>query len=191
MYCNDVFHIVGPTHIIYSKEHDDDALNLSNFLREICGISCDIDQYHMSESIVDWGMWNESKIKECAKNNGFVLLICSSVMFKQLSHSDVSSCIEMKAGYMNSLALNALITDATVTRCIIPVCFDKTSTEIVPSSLRGRTIYSLPYNELIQVDPSTNINAILNKSEFKSLRSLVFKLRGESEVNKPPLSKTY
>ena len=190
MYCNNVFHIVGPTHIIYSEEHSDAALDLSDFLRKKCGIFCEIDQYYMNENIVDWGMWNESKIKKCANNNGFVLLICSSVMFEQLSHPD-SSCIQMEAGGMNSLALNALISDATVSRCIIPVCFDKATTETVPSSLRGRTIYSLSYNELIQVDPSNDINTILNKSEFESLRRLVFKLRGESEVNKPPLGKTY
>ena len=187
MCCDNVFHIVGPTHIIYSKEHSNAALDLSNFLCQICGISCDIDQYHMSENITDWGMWNEYKIKECANNNGFVLLICSSVMFKQLSHPDDSPCIQMKAGYMNSLALNALISDATVTHCIIPVCFDKVSTKTVPSSLCGRTIYSLSYKKLIQV---ADINTILNKSEFKSLQSLVFKLSGESEVNKPPLGKT-
>ena len=189
MYRDNVFDIVGPTHIIYSEEHSDAALELSDFLRRKCGISCDIDQYYMNENIVDWGTWNENKIKNCANNNGFVLLICSSVMFEHLNHPD-SSCIQMKAGGMHSLALNALISDATVTRCIIPVCFDEATTETVPSSLRGRTIYSLSYKELIQVDPSTDINTILNKSEFESLRSLVFKLRGESEVKKPPLGKT-
>ena len=191
MYCNDAFHIAGPTYIIYSEEHSDAALELSNFLRELCGIPCEIDQYHMSKSIADWGVWNENYIKECAKNNVFVLLICSSIMLKHLSDPDNNPCIKMKAGYINTLALNVLIRDATVTRYIIPVCFDKTSTENVPSSLRGRTIYSLSYSELMQADPSSDINTILDKSEFESLRSLVFRLRGETEVNKPPLGKSY
>ena len=191
MYCNGAFHIVGPTYIIYSEEHSDDALELSNFLRILCGISCEIDQYYMNESIVDWGVWNEKNIKKCAKENGFVLVICSSVMFEHLSDPEVNPCIKMKAGYINTLALNALIRDATVTRCIIPVCLDKTSTETVPSSLRGRTIYSLSCSELMQADPSSDINTILDASKFESLRSLVFRLRGEAEVNKPTLGKTY
>ena len=191
MYCNDAFHIVGPTYIIYSKEHSDAVLELSNFLREPCGINCDIDQYHMNDNIADWGVWNENNIKQYAKDNGFVLLICSSTMLKHLSNPDIYPCIQMGAGYINTLALNALIRDATVTRCIIPVCFDKTSIKTIPSSLRGRTSYSLPYNKLMQIDPSTDINTILNKPELGSLRSLVFRLRGEPEVNKPPVGKTY
>ena len=191
IYSNGAFHIAGPTYIVYSEEHSDAALELSDFLRELCEIPCEIDQYHMSESIADWGIWNENNITECAKNNGFVLLICSSIMFKYLSDPDNNPCIKMKAGYINTLALNVLIRDATVTRCIIPVCFDKTSTETVPSSLRGRTIYSLSYSELMQADPGSNVNTILGKSEFESLRSLVFRLRGEAEVDKPPLGKSY
>ena len=105
MYCNGAFHIGGPTYIIYSKEYSDAALELSNFLRELCGIPCEIDQYYTSESIADWGLWNENFIKTCAKNNGSVLLICSSIMFRQLSNPKASPCIQMGAGYINTLAL--------------------------------------------------------------------------------------
>ena len=191
MYCNGAFHIVGPTFIIYSKEQSKAALELSNFLRVLCGINCEIDQYHTSEPIADWGVWNEYFIKKCVEKNGFVLLICSSIMLKHLSNPDVYPCIQMGAGYINTLSLNALIRDANVTRYIIPVCFDKTSTETVPSSLRGRTSYSLSYNKLMQIDPSTDINTTLNKPGLESLRSLVFRLRGEPEVNKPPIGKIF
>ena len=190
MYCNAAFHIVGPTFIVYSEEHSDAALGLSDFLRGLCGINCDIDQYYMSEGIADWGVWNETYIEKCVENNGSVLLICSSIMYKHLSKPDVYPCIQMKAGCISTSTLNTLIREATVTRCIIPVCFDKISTETVPRSLRWRTVYSLSYNKLMQIDPSTDINITLNKPELESLRSLVFRLRGEPEVNKPPLGKT-
>ena len=190
MYCNGTFHIVGSTYIVYSEEHSDAARTLSDFLCVLCGINCDIDQYYMNESIADWGVWNENFIKKCVENNGFVLLICSSVMLKHLSNPDVYPRIQMKAGYINALALNALISDATATRCIIPVCFDKTSTDKIPSSLRGRTSYPLSYSKLMQADPNTDINTTLNKPELESLRNLVFRLRGEAEVSKPPVGKT-
>ena len=178
---------MGPTYIIYSKEHSDDVLDLSDFLRNHCGVSCDIDQYHMHENIPQWGVWKENKIKELAKQNGFVLLICSPEMYQQLSQPDGSQ-IQMKAGHINTLTLNYLIKDPVTTQCIIPVCLEELNKEIVPSSLCGRTIYFLSFSKL---DPDADINSILNIPEFESLRSLVYKLRSEVEISRPPLGKVH
>ena len=179
---------MGPTYIIYSKEHSDHVFELSDFLRKRCGISCDIDQYHMQENIPQWEVWKENKIKELAKQNGFVLLICSPEMHQQLSEPGCSR-IQMKVGHIDTPTLNNLIRDSDTTHCIIPVCLEELNKEIVPSSLRGRTIYFLSFSKLMKVDPNADLNSILDIPEFESLRSLVYILRGEEEINRPPLGK--
>ena len=181
--------LVGPTYIIYSKENSDAVLEVSGFLRN-CGLACDIDQYHTHENITQWGVWIENKIKEVAKNKGFVLLICSSKMYQQLSDPN-SSRIEMKAGHIVTPTLNNLITDPATTNCIIPVCLEEVNKEIVPISLHGRTIYSLSFSALMKVNPNADLRSILDRPELESLRSLVYRLRGELEINRPPISKVY
>ena len=165
-------------------------LELSNFLRGRCGIPCEIDHYFKNDNIPDWGAWNERKITTLAESNGYVLLICSPIMYQQLSQPYVSQ-IEMEAGHINSSALNNLIKGPATTHCVIPVCLEELSKEIVPISLCHRTIYHLSFSTLIQVDPNTNVEAILSIPELESLRSLVFRLRGEKEVIKPSLGKVF
>ena len=98
-----------------------------------------------------------------------------------------SSRIQMKAGHIDNLTLNNLIRDPAITHRIIPVCLEKLSMEFVPCSLRERTIYTISLSMLFQVDPNTNVESILDIPELESLRSLVFRLRGESEISKLPL----
>ena len=165
-------------------------LDLSDFLRDRCAISCDIDQYHTSDNIVSWGVWNENKIKTLVKCNGYVLLICSPTMYQQLSQPGVSQ-IQMAVGHIDTLALNNLIRDEETTRCIIPVCLEELNKAIVPICLRGRKIYCISYGTLKQVDPNTSGESILEISGLESLRSLVFRLSGVKEVIEPPLGKVY
>ena len=141
----------------------------------------------MHENIPQWGVWKENKIKELAKQNRFVLLICSPEMYRKLSEPGGSQ-IQMKAGHIDTLTLNNLIRDPVTTQCIIPVCLEELNKEIVPSSLRGRTIYFLSFSKL---DPNVDLESILNTLEFESLRSLVYKLRGAVEISRPPLSKVH
>ena len=176
---------MGPTYIVYSKEDSDAVLGLSDFLRNYCGIACDIDQYHMHESISQWGVWNENKIKECARNKGFVLLICSSEMYRQLSRED-SSQIEMKPGFIDTPTLNNLITGSATIGCIIPVCLEQLNKEIVPISLHGKHIYSL---SLSKIDPRMDPRFILDIPGLEGLRSLVYVLRGECEIGMPSIGK--
>ena len=183
-YC--IFCAVYPTYIIYSEENGEAVHELSAFLMNKCGVVCDIDQYHAKENITQWDVWNEEKIRETSKCNGFVLLVCSPEMYQQLSNS-AGSQIQMKVGHISTLTLNSLIRDDITTYCIIPVCLEKLNKEVVPASLRGRTIYHLSFSTLIRVDSRADIESILDKKEFESLRSLVYKLRGISEVYKPIL----
>ena len=178
-----------PTYIIYSKEDSDAVLEVSDFLNR-CGVACDIDQYHMHKNILQWGVWNESKIKEVAKDNGFVLLVCSHKMYRQLSDPNTSQ-IEMKAGHIDTPTLNNLIRDPATTDCIIPVCVEEVNKEIVPISLRGRTIHSLSFSTLMKADPNTDFRSILDRPELESLRSLVHRLIGEPEISRPPIGKVY
>ena len=186
-----LFCLVGPTYIIYSKEHSDTVFELSDFLIKHCGVSCDIDQYHMHENIPQWGVWKENKIKEIAKRNGSVLLICSPVIYRQLSEPGVCSQIQMKAGHIDTLTLNNLIRDQATTKCIIPVCLEELNKEIVPSCLRERNIYSLSFSTLMQADPKADLESILDMPKLESLRSLVYRLRGDPEISRPPLGKVH
>lgn len=179
-----------PAYIVYSKEHSDAVLEVSNFLRNCCGIPCEIDQYCKDKSIPNWESWNEHKITTLAKCNGYVLLLCSPTMYQQLSQPDVS-VIQMKDGHINNLALNNLIKGQATTHCVIPVCLEELNKDIVPISLRDRTVYHLSFSTLMQVDLNTNVEAILEIPQLESLRSLVFKLSGEKEVIKPPLGKVF
>ena len=140
----------------------------------------------MSENIPQWAVWIEDKINKYTHDNGFILLICSSNMFQQLSETH-SSCIQMKAGHIDNLTLNYLLRCRAITHHIIPVCLEKLNMDVVPCSLRERTIYTISLSTLFQVDLDTNAESILDKRELESLRSLVFRLRGESEISIPPL----
>ena len=177
--------VVVPTYIVYSKEDSDVVLELSDFLRYHCGVSCDIDQYHIHENILQWGVWNENKIKECAGSNGFVLLICSPVMYQQLSRQD-SSQIQMKPSFIDTPTLNNLITGSATSDCIIPVCLEELNKEIVPISLHAKHIYSLSFSK---VDPKIDLRFILDTPGLEDLRSLVYILRGEREIYMPPIGK--
>ena len=163
---------------------------MSNFLRHCCRIPCEIDQYYKDKNILNWDLWNEHKITTLAEFNGYVLLLCSPTMYQQLSQPSVS-VIQMNDGHINNLALNNLIKGQTTTHCVIPVCLEELNKDIVPISLRDRTVYHLSFSTLMRVDRNTNVEAILEIPQLESLKSLVFKLSGEKEVIKPPLGKVF
>ena len=165
------------TYIIYSKEHSDAVLEVSNFLRSCCGIACEIDQYYGGQNITNWEVWNEHKIRALAMCHGYVLLLCSPTMYQQLSQPSVS-VIQMKDGHINSAGLNKLIKAQATTHCIIPVCLEELNIEIVPISLRDRPVYHLSFSTLMRIDLYTNVEAIWKLPELQSLRCLVYRLKG-------------
>lgn len=186
--CNVPFVAIPETYIIYSEKESDDVLELADFLR-ICGIPCDIDQYHSQyhshENILDWGLWNERKIMNCAKDGGFVLLVCSSTICEQLNKPDKSSRIQMKLGHIDSLSLNSLIKGEATAHCIIPVCLENLQMKNIPKSLTERACYFLSISILRQYeDPSY----ILSLPEFESLQRLVFRLKKQPDADRPPVA---
>lgn len=184
------FCTTAPTLVIYSKEDSEDVLLLSDFLRKYCGIPCDIDQYNSQEKILDWGGWVEKKVTEYAHPSvdGFVLLVCSYRMYEQLSKHDKSSRIQMEPGHISSLALNSLIKDQQTTHCFIPVCLEDLQMENIPKSLSGRSCYSLSLSKLKKVNPQEEASIILSTPGLELLQSLVYRLRREPEVEKPPVA---
>ena len=159
-------------------------LELAYFLNS-CGILCDIDQYHSHENILDWNLWHQQKITECAKNGGFMLLICSAGMHECLRKSDHCLRIKMKFGHIDSLWLDSLITDESTTKCIIPVCLENLQVENIPICLADRLCYPISISKLKQY---TDPNYVLNLSEFESLRRLVYRLSKQPEGGKPPVA---
>lgn len=142
----------------------------------------------MGENISQWEVWTEHMIREHARANGFVLLICSSEIFRQLSDPNKISQIQMCPSHIGTLALNNLIREEATTHCIIPVCPEVLNEEIVPISLRGRNIYHISFSTLMNVE-TDHVQTILGMPQLESLRSLVFRLMGESEVYRPPIGK--
>ena len=174
-----------PACIVYSK--DDDPFNhvrdLSDFLN-LCGVDCDIDQYHTNENILDWGSWTEELIKNQAARRGYVLLVCSPKLHQQLTNVASSlRTIEMKAGHISNLTLNTLIKDEKITNYIIPVALEQCRKELIPTCLAGRLCYSANITKVPNDFPS--IDAVLSTPELESLRSLVHRLRDEPEVVRP------
>ena len=182
--CNVPFVAIPETYIIYSEKESDDVLELAGFLRSY-GIPCDIDRYHSHENILDWGLWNQQKITECAKCGGFVLLICSSMMCEQLSKSDKSARIQMKSGHIDSLSLNSLIKGEETAHCIIPVCLENLQMENIPKSLTERSRYFLSFSKLRQYE---DLSSILSLPEFESLQQLVLRLRKQPDADRPPVA---
>ena len=119
---------------------------------------------------------------KCAKDGGFVLLICSFRMCEQLSKSDECSRIQMKPGHIDSLSLNSLIKGEETVHCIIPVCLENLQMENIPKSLTERACYFLSISKLKQYeDPSY----ILSLPEFESLQRLVFRLKKQPDADRP------
>ena len=177
-----------PTCIVYSKDDDpsNHVCDLSDFLNH-CGVDCDIDQYHASENILDWGGWVETMIKSRASRNGYVLLVCSPRLHQKLSNPSSSLKIEMKAGHITNLTLNTLIKDEIITYHIIPIFLEQDKKEYIPTCLAGRICYSVCITKLLELsNHSGSIEAVLNAPELESLRDLVCRLRGEPVVVKPP-----
>ncbi|XP_065904290.1 uncharacterized protein [Dysidea avara] len=169
--------------IVYCKEDGDNVWQLSDFLRD-SGINCDIDQYHSSENITDWGHWSENMIKKCCSSNGFILLICSNLMYQHLCVSETAT-IKMSCGYISSLSLRSTYTDEKSTPHVIPVFLEECQTEYLPPCLKARSSYSVLISRWIE---ARDTNRILNTPGLDQLQSLVRRLTGQPEVEKSPLS---
>ena len=178
---------VGPSTIIYSqKDDDDDGIQMLAELLRKSGVDCDIDQYHTNEKIANWDRWWERKVRDISEQNGFILLVCSPTLMKCLSDNER---IQMKEGSIGFNLLGSLIEDRHTTAHIIPVFIDQYIAEHIPISLSQRKYYELMLHNLAQFDlENITFDVMVNSPAFDCLVSLVYKLTGQPEVEKPPLA---
>jgi len=148
-------------------------------------VDCDIDQYHTNQNVLDWGIWNEAEIRKCISREGFVLLVCSPRLHRQLCDPRNSSRIEMRAGHLTSLILNSLIKDSQITQRVIPVFLEQCRLDCVPTCVAERTCYALNWSRVMNCDPTAEAGVILSTPGLEQLRSLVCRLRKEPESLKP------
>ena len=92
----------------------------------------------------------------------------------------------MKPGFIDTPTLNNLITGLATIDCIIPVCLEQLNKEVVPISLHEKYIYSLSFSK---IDPRMDPRFILDIPGLEDLRSLVYVLRGEHEIDMPSIGK--
>lgn len=168
---------------MYSKEDKDEVLNLSDFLRS-CRIDCEIDQYHTNKLILDWGQWIEKNIRRCAQE-GFVLLVCSPIMYRYLCDSEKPEQIEMGVGHIDTLSLRSLIKESRINEKVLPILLDKYSSQRISSSLKERTSYCVSISKLMEVDQDVDSYAILKQPGLESLQSLVYAVLDIPEFEKP------
>ena len=176
---------VGPSVIMYTQADDaDDAIQMLVTLLRKSGVDCDIDQYHANEKIDNWDRWWEKKVREIAVQNGFILLVCSLDLMKGLSSN---GRIQMKEGSISCNLLSGLIEDCHINRHIVPVFIDQFN-DCIPMSLSQRKRYELMLHNLVQFDlKNITFDEMAGLPQFENLVSLMYKLTGVTEVEKPPV----
>ena len=126
-------------------------------------------------------------IKSCASRNGYILIVCSLTLYQKLSNPASISKIEMKAGHISNLTLNALIKDKTISYRIIPIFLEQYRKEYIATCLAGRSSFSVHITKLLELlRQGGNIDVMLNTPGLELLQSLVYRLKGE-QVVKPPI----
>ena len=175
----------GPAMILYCHNDgpaSDYVLTLSDFLCN-CGVDCDIDQYHTNDNITDWDQWWERRINNVIARNGFVLFAVAYCDHLKKCMAE-SGRIQMSHGFISGLLLSSMIGDRNKTSRIIPVFLDAVNGALLPGVLSQRTSYCANIRVLDTVNGPSSAE-ILNMPGLESLRSLVFRLTGQVEVEKP------
>lgn len=178
---------VGPSVIIYSQDDDpDDGIQMLAELLRKGGVDCDIDQYHSTDRIINWDQWWEVKVREIANKNGFILLVCSPALIRCLSDN---KRIQMKEGSISCTLLSSLFADRRTNALIIPVFVEHCILDCVPLSLSQRRYYALMLQSLVDYDlERVELEDMMNIPEFECVISLIYKLTGQPEVEKPPVA---
>jgi len=163
----------------------DQVESLANFLRKCCGIKCDIPSYHLNEQVTNWSEY----IEKCINNSEYILLVCTKELKESLagqSHNRVEMT-RTTGPYILSSTLKSLLETKPKT---LPVILEEGSRKYIPAFLRSTTIYTISFNSLPDAE-STDEQAtedILNDLQYKDLRSLVAKLSGQQEIEKPEVA---
>jgi hypothetical protein len=119
-----------------SPEHIKYVLDLSNRLRAD-GIDCVLDQYETSPP-EGWPRWMDRKIRE-AKN---VMMICTDVYFRRVMGEEKEG-VGFGVKWEGNLIYQHLYDSGTRSTKFVPVVLDASQSHLVPTPLRGATIYTL------------------------------------------------
>ena len=149
------------------------ALILSQFLRE-CGIDSCVDHYYQNDmTISTWTVWTEEKIKRCIEDEGFILLLCSTEMKNSV---DKNGNIVMASAQLDHRTFQHYL--RLQNNRFIPVC-GKENDQLnnVPISLQDERIYQICISHINLDLPREEV---LEKDD--NLRSLVATLTKQPET---------
>ena len=162
------------------REH---VIDLAEFLAK-CGVKCDIASYYLDENVNDWNDF----IAECITRTEYILLVCTKKLNEKLtgqSHSRVEMA-KSDGPYILSSTLKSLLENSQGT---LPIILEKGNRNYIPMFLQSTTIYTISLDALSSaISASQEPKEILNDSKYKDLRSLVARLTGQSEVEKPEVA---
>ena len=175
--------------VLYSKEedpHGERVSCLSDILHN-CGISCDLDLYHLNDAdVLDWSFWIAKRVEyHTASLYSHVILVCSPTMISTLEERSDNVCVDMVAGSIDRMTLRHYLQQGA--RRVLPLFINKPSDECVPPSLSGKTRYYFPYDRLLEMPEDVTTPDLLSHPDFTSLRSLVATLTGQKEIPEPGL----
>ena len=110
---------------------------------------------------------------------------------KELMDGQSHNRVEMTRStgpYILSSTLKSLLETKPKT---LPVILEEDSREYIPSFLQSMTIYNISFNSLPDAqytDEQDAKDVLDNNPQYKDLRSLVAKLSGQQEVEKPKVA---
>lgn len=151
--------------ISYSQDSisfSNQVLAFSNKLRSE-GIDAVLDQYEEAPA-EGWPMWTEKQIRE----SDFVIVICSQGYFNKINGA-VDDGQGRGVKWEVNIIYQALYSEDSNNKKFIPVGFNDSDCNYIPSPLQGSSYYNI--------------------SEYNSYKKLYWRLRGFNAKERPPLGK--
>jgi hypothetical protein len=119
-----------------SPEHIQYVLGLSNRLRSD-GIDCVLDQYETSPP-EGWPRWMDRKIRQAK----YVVMICTDVYYRRVMGEEKEG-VGFGVKWEGNLIYQHLYDSGTWSAKFVPVVLDASQAHLVPTPVRGATIYAL------------------------------------------------
>ncbi len=133
----------GEVFISYSHddlEHAKHVLGLSNKLRAE-GIDCVLDQYEESPP-EGWPRWMDKKIRDAS----YVLMICTEAYYKRVMGEEEPGK-GLGVRWEGSLIYNHIYNSGAESNKFIPIIFDASHKDFIPTPIKGATHYCVETTE--------------------------------------------
>ena len=124
-----------------SKAHEERVLMLADRLRAN-GIDAIVDQYDDATPAEGWPLWMERQIKAA----DFVLMVCTETYHRRVMGEEQAGK-GLGARWEGNLILQHLYNAGVVNTKFIPVLFEDSKTEHIPTPAQGATFYFVHTNE--------------------------------------------